>query len=50
MYPDQTIVMLHCWPYIEESGYLGQGEVKEIAAQLLHNNAVEIYGIGQLYP
>ncbi|MBE0655805.1 MAG: amidohydrolase family protein, partial [Bacteroidales bacterium] len=21
-YPDQKIVMLHCWPYIEESGYL----------------------------
>jgi len=123
MYPDQKIVMLHCWPYIEESGYLaqahanvfidtcwqpvlnpqfleqsldtwlgyiplnkitmsndstsvematgasmitrnilsaalakqkeiaglGKGEVREIAAQLLHNNAVEIYGLGQPY-
>jgi len=123
MYPDQKIVMLHCWPYLEESGFLAQaypnvyidtcwqpvlnpyflrqsldtwlgyiplnkitmsndstsvematgaslitrkvlasaltkqkesaglsqGEVREIAAQLLHNNAVEIYGIGQSY-
>jgi len=22
MYPDQKIVMLHCWPYFKESGYL----------------------------
>ena len=124
MYPDQKIVMLHCWPYFEESGYLaqayanvyidtcwqpvlnpqflkqsldtwlgyiplnkitmsndstsvematgasmitrrilstalaeqkktaglGQGEVKEIAAQLLHNNSVELYGLGISYP
>lgn len=123
MYPDQKIVMLHCWPYIEESGFLaqaypnvfidtcwqpvlnpdflrqsldtwlgyiplnkitmsndstsvemavgaslitrkvlasaltkqkesaglGQGEVREIAAQILHNNAVQIYGVGQSY-
>lgn len=123
MYPDQKIVMIHCWPYIEEAGYLAQaysniyidtcwqpvlnphflkqsldswlgyiplskitmsndctsvematgasmitrrilsstlegqkesaglfqGEVREIAAQLLHNNAVEIYGLGQYF-
>jgi len=24
MYPDQKIVMLHCWPYIKEAGYLAQ--------------------------
>jgi predicted TIM-barrel fold metal-dependent hydrolase len=23
-YPDQKIVMLHCWPYLEEAGYLAQ--------------------------
>ena len=119
-YPDQKIVMLHCWPYMEEAGYLAQAhpnvymdtcwqpilnpdflrqslqtwlgyiplnkitmsndstsvemaagasmitrkvlketlikqksqaglkehEEHEIAAQLLHNNAVEIYGLG----
>jgi len=123
MYPDQKIVMLHCWPYIEEAGYLAQGypnvyidtcwqpilnpdflrqsmdtwlgyiplnkitmsndstsvemasgasmitrkvlaeklssqknkaelfdhEVREIATQLLHNNAVDIYEIGNHY-
>lgn len=119
-YPDQKIVMLHCWPYLEEAGYLAQAhpnvfmdtcwqpilnpdflrqslqtwlgyiplnkitmsndstsvemaagasmiarkvlketlikqksqaglkehEEYEIAAQLLHNNAVDIYGLG----
>jgi predicted TIM-barrel fold metal-dependent hydrolase len=25
LYPEQKIVMLHCWPYIEEAGYLAQG-------------------------
>ena len=123
MYPDQKIVMLHCWPYFEEAGFLAQAypnvfidtcwqpvlnpdflmqsletwlgyiplnkitmsndstsvemavgaslltrkilssaleaqkssaglhdnEVREIAAQLLHNNSAEIYGIGQTY-
>lgn len=24
LYPAQKIVMLHCWPYIEEAGYLAQ--------------------------
>jgi predicted TIM-barrel fold metal-dependent hydrolase len=23
-YPDQKIVMLHCWPYLDETGYLAQ--------------------------
>jgi len=119
-YPNQKIVMLHCWPYLEEAGFLAQAhpnvyidtcwqpilnpdflrqslhtwlgyiplnkitmsndstsvemaagasmitrrvlkeslnkqksqtgitdhEERRIAAQLLHNNAVEIYGIG----
>ncbi len=123
MYPGQKIVMLHCWPYIDEAGYLAQGypnvymdtcwqpilnpgflrrsldtwlgyvplskitmsndstsvemaagasmitrkvlvdkltalrsdaelhehEVREMAAQLLHNNAVNLYGIGTFY-
>jgi len=122
-YPNQKIVMLHCWPYIEEAGYLAQGhpnvyidtcwqpilnpdflrqsmdtwlayiplnkitmsndstsvemasgasmitrkvlveklgsqknkaglfdhEIREMAEQLLHNNAVDIYGIGNYY-
>lgn len=24
MYPDQKIIMLHCWPYLEEAGFLAQ--------------------------
>ncbi len=123
-YPNQKIIMLHCWPYLDEAGFLAQAhpnvyidtcwqpilnpdflrksmdtwlgyiplskwtmsndstsvematgasmisrrvlgealskkqkqsgisdaELREIAAQLLNNNAVGIYGIGSYYP
>lgn len=122
-YPDQKIVMIHCWPYVEEAGFLAQGhaniyidtcwqpvlnphflkqsldswlgyiplskitmsndctsiematgasiiarrivsstlneykesaglfegEVREMASQLLHNNCVDIYGLGKRF-